>query len=68
MVTAGADSKVCLWHVRPTVAEKCYTVISVYHNISFNYSDDIKFPVKSLICYTGESLSGISRGRCMKHS
>ena len=68
MVTAGMDGKICLWSVRPTPAQQCYMTIAVFNNISFNYDDEMKYPAKSLMCYSGESLKGISRGRCMKHS
>lgn len=68
MVTAGQDSKICLWSVKPTPVEQCYVIIGMFYNISFNYEDDAKYPVRSLICHSGESLKGISRGQCMKHS
>ena len=68
MATAGLDSKIVLWAVRPAPVEQCYVSIGMFYNISFNYTDDVKYPVRSLSCYSGDSLTGFSRGQCMKHS
>ena len=68
MVTAGLDGRVCLWTVRPVPAEHCYVNIGIFYNISFNYEDDTKCPVRTLRCLSGENLEGISRGQIMKHS
>ena len=68
MATAGQDSKVILWGVRPMAVELCYVAIGMFHNISFNFQDEAKLPVKSLLCYSGETVKGISRGISMKHS
>ena len=68
MVTAGLDSKVCLWAVRPTPAKHCYVSIGQFYNVSFNYTDDTRFPVKTLLGLTGDKLKGLARGQCMKHS
>jgi len=68
MVTAGLDSKICLWLVRPAPAKQCYLTIGMFYNISFNYVDDSKYPVKTLLSLTGDKLKGFSRGLCMKHS
>ena len=62
MVTAGLDSRVCLWTVRPVPTEKCYVTIGIFNNISFNYHDDTKYPVRSMKVYSEDNLSGISRG------
>ena len=68
MVTAGLDSKICIWAVRPMPTEQCYVTIGVFYNVSFNYSDDSKQPVRSLLCHAGDDIEGISRGRPLKHS
>ena len=68
MVTTGLDSRVCLWTVRPVPAEQCYVNIGIFYNISFNYEDDTKCPVRTLRVFSGENLEGISRGQIMKHS
>lgn len=67
MVTAGEDCKVILWAVRPTPTEQCYVTIGMFYNVSFNYDDDSKYPVRSLLGLC-DKLKGISRGTCMKHS
>ena len=68
MAAAGLDSKIILWAVRPAPQERCYVAIGMYNNISFNYTDDAKIPIRSFKCYSGESIKGFSRGQCMKHS
>ena len=68
MVTAGMDSKVCLWAVRPTPIEQCYVTIGIFYNVSFNFMDDSKYPVRTFKCYSGESIKGYSRGRSVKHA
>ena len=40
----------------------------MFYNVSFNGSDDTRYPVRAMSCLSGDSLKGISRGRCMKHS
>lgn len=42
--------------------------IAVFYNMTFNYVDDTKIPVRTMTVHTGESIRGISRGRCLKHS
>ena len=68
MATAGLDSKVCLWAARPTPTEQCHVTIGIFYNVSFNYMDDSKYPVRTFKCFSGESMKGFSRGRSMKHA
>ena len=68
MVTASIDGKVCLWAVRPAPVERCHVTIGMFYNVSFNGSDDTRYPVRAMSCFAGSNLKGISRGRCMKHS
>ena len=67
MVTAGEDCKICLWAVRPVPAELCQVSLGMFYNVSFNYDDDAKYIVRSLLANCCKQ-KGISRGSCMKHS
>ena len=68
MATAGNDGKICLWAVRPAPIAQCYISIGAFMNQSFNGTDDTATPVRSMICHSGHSIKGISRGRVLKHS
>ena len=54
MVTAGLDSRVCLWTVRPAPQKQQHVAIGMFYNISFNYLDDAKYPVRSLLALYSE--------------